>query len=110
MWRGAISFGLVAIPVRLYLATESKSVSFRLLCPTCHEPIRNRRWCPSENREIGWNEAVRGYEVGKDEYVVIDDQDPVAELRVLGGVNRAEAKRSSPLLDSSLKASNSSGS
>lgn len=75
MWRGAISFGMVAIPVRLYLATESKSVSFRLLCPNDHTPIRNKRWCPEEDTEIGWNEAVRGYEVGKDEYVVIDDKD-----------------------------------
>jgi len=75
MWRGAISFGMVAIPIRLYLATESKSVSFRLLCPNDHTPIRNKRWCTLEDKEIGWNEAVRGYEVGKDEYVVIDDKD-----------------------------------
>src|SRR5207253_4263711 len=75
MWRGAISFGMVAIPIRLYLATESKSVSFRLLCPNDHTPIRNKRWCPLEDKEIGWNEAVRGYEVAKDEYVVIDDGD-----------------------------------
>ena len=75
MWRGAISFGMVAIPVRLYLATESKSVSFRLLCPADHTPVRNKRWCPEEDREIGWSEAVRGYEVGKDEYVVVTDQD-----------------------------------
>lgn len=75
MWRGAVSFGMVAIPVRLYLATESKSVSFRLLCPNDHSPIRNKRWCTVEDREIGWNEVVRGYEVGKDEYVVIDDAD-----------------------------------
>ncbi|MFN2582448.1 MAG: Ku protein [Candidatus Dormibacteria bacterium] len=75
MWRGAISFGMVAIPVRMYLATESKNVSFRLLCPNDHTPIRNKRWCPVEDKEIGWNEAVRGYEVGKDEYVVVDDKD-----------------------------------
>ena len=75
MWRGAISFGMVAIPVRLYLATESHSVSFRLLCPNDMTPIRNKRWCPVEDREVGWNEAVRGYEVGKDEYVVIEDKD-----------------------------------
>ena len=75
MWRGAISFGMVAIPVRMYLATESKSVSFRLLCPNDHTPIRNKRWCESEQKEIGWNEVVRGYEVAKDEFVVIDDKD-----------------------------------
>ncbi len=75
MWRGAISFGMVAIPVRLYLATESKSVSFRLLCPNDRTPVRNKRWCPTEDREIGWGDALRGYEVGKDEYVVITDED-----------------------------------
>jgi DNA end-binding protein Ku len=75
MWRGAISFGMVAIPVRMYLATESKSVSFRLLCPTCHHPIRNKRWCENEQKEVGWNEVVRGFEVAKDEFVVMDDKD-----------------------------------
>jgi DNA end-binding protein Ku len=75
MWRGAISFGMVAIPIRLYLATESRSVSFRLLCPSCHRPIRNKRFCPHENIEVAWNDAIRGYEVSKDEFVEIDDAD-----------------------------------
>jgi DNA end-binding protein Ku len=75
MWRGAISFGMVAIPVRLYLATESKSVSFRMLCPDCQTPIRNKRWCPNEDKEVPWSGTLRGYEVGKDEFVVIDDSD-----------------------------------
>ena len=75
MWRGAISFGMVAIPVRMYLATESKSVSFRLLCPNDHTPIKNKRWCEVEQKEIGWNEVVRGFEVAKDEFVVLEDKD-----------------------------------
>ncbi len=75
MWRGAISFGMVAIPVRMYLATESKSVSFRMLCPTCGRPIKQKRWCPHEDREIGWTETERGYEVAKDEFVRIEDAD-----------------------------------
>jgi DNA end-binding protein Ku len=75
MWRGAISFGMVAIPVRMYLATESKSVSFRMLCPNDGQPIRQKRWCPTEDREVPWNETVRGFEVAKDEYVRIDDAD-----------------------------------
>jgi len=75
MWRGAISFGMVAIPVRLYLATESKSVSFRMLCPDDLTPIRNKRWCPVEDKEIPWSSTVRGYEVGKDEFVEIGDSD-----------------------------------
>ena len=75
MWRGAISFGMVAIPVRMYLATESKSVSFRMLCPSCLHPIKQRRWCTNEDREVGWTEVVRGFEVGKDEYVPVSDED-----------------------------------
>ncbi|TMC51031.1 MAG: Ku protein [Chloroflexi bacterium] len=75
MWRGAISFGMVAIPVRMYLATESKSVSFRLLCPNDGHPIKNRRWCPEEDKEVPWSEVKRGWEVAKDEYVVIEDSD-----------------------------------
>lgn len=75
MWRGAISFGMVAIPVRMYLANESKGVSFRLLCPRDGAALRNKRWCPVEDREVGWNETVRGYEVGKDEYVRVEDEE-----------------------------------
>ena len=75
MWRGAISFGMVAIPVRMYLATESKGVSFRLLCPRDGAPLRNKRWCPVEDREVGWNETVRGYEVSKDEFVRVEDDE-----------------------------------
>src|SRR6202171_2513328 len=45
MWKGAVSFGMVAIPVRLYLATESKSVSFRSLCPCHKQPIKQKRHC-----------------------------------------------------------------
>src|SRR5216683_2982871 len=75
MWRGAISFGMVAIPVRMYLATESKSVSFRMLCPSCHRPIKNKRYCPFEDIEVGWSETLRGFEVSKDEFVELEDAD-----------------------------------
>jgi len=87
MWRGAISFGMVAIPVRMYLANESKGVSFRLLCPRDGAPLRNKRWCPVEECEVGWNDAVRGFEVGKDEYVRIEDEEldnlPLATTRTI---------------------------
>jgi DNA end-binding protein Ku len=75
MWKGVVRFGMVAIPVRMYLATESKGVSFHLLCPECKGPLRNKRWCPHEDREVSWSEVVRGYEVGQDEYVEITDED-----------------------------------
>lgn len=75
IWKGVISFGLVAIPVRLYLATESKGVSFRLLCPEHKTPIKNRRWCPTGEHEVAWNDVLRGYEYEKDHFVVIEDED-----------------------------------
>lgn len=75
IWKGVISFGMVAIPVKLYLATESKSVSFRLLCPEHRTPIKNKRWCPSGDHEIAWNDVLRGFEYEKDHYVVLNDED-----------------------------------
>lgn len=75
IWKGVISFGMVAIPIRLYLATEGKSVSFRLLCPDHKTPIKNKRWCPSGDHEVAWNDVLRGYEYEKDRYVVLEDED-----------------------------------
>jgi DNA end-binding protein Ku len=75
MWKGVISFGMVSIPVRLYLATESHSTSFRQLCREHLSPIRYRRWCAAGDHEVPFSEVVRGYEVGRDSYVVIEDSD-----------------------------------
>ncbi len=75
IWKGVISFGMVAIPIRVYLATEGKSVSFRLLCPDHKTPIKNKRWCPSGDHEVAWNDVLRGFEYEQDHYVVLDDED-----------------------------------
>ncbi len=76
IWRGVLSFGMVAIPVRLYLATESSSkVSFNLLCPDHKSRIKNKRWCPEGDHEVQWNDVVRGYEYEKGSYVELDDED-----------------------------------
>ena len=76
IWRGVLSFGMVAIPVRLYLATESSSkVSFNLLCPEHNTRIKNKRWCPEGDHEIAWGDVVKGYEYEKGSYVVLDDDD-----------------------------------
>jgi DNA end-binding protein Ku len=76
MWRGAISFGMVAIPIRMYLATEAHSVvAFRQLCPHCQRPIKQQRHCPTDDHLVAYSEVLRGYEVGKDQYVMIDDED-----------------------------------
>src|SRR5712692_10681481 len=75
MWKGAVSFGMVAVPVRLYLATESKSVSFRSLCPHCRQPIKQQRHCPTDDHVIEWKDVLRGFEIEKDTYVIIDEKD-----------------------------------
>jgi DNA end-binding protein Ku len=75
MWKGAVSFGMVAIPVRLYLATESKSISFRSLCPCHKQPIKQKRHCPVDEEVIEWSEVLRGFEIEKDQFVILADDD-----------------------------------
>jgi DNA end-binding protein Ku len=79
IWNGSISFGLVNIPVGLALATAPKAkqsdVSFRTLHRECLTPIRNKRWCPTHDREVGADEIVKGWEVAKGEFVVVEDAD-----------------------------------
>jgi DNA end-binding protein Ku len=71
-----MSFGMVAIPVRLYLATESSSkVSFNLLCPEHRSRIKNKRYCVEGEHEVAWGDVVRGYEYEKGTYVELTDED-----------------------------------
>ena len=76
MWKGVVSFGMVSIPIRLYNATESSTkVSFRQLCPDHKSPISYKRWCAEGEHEVNYGEILKGFEVGKDRYVIIDDKD-----------------------------------
>jgi DNA end-binding protein Ku len=76
MWKGVVSFGMVSIPIRLYNATEASSkVSFRQLCPEHRSPISYKRWCAEGEHEVAYGEILKGYEVGKDRYVIISDKD-----------------------------------
>ncbi len=75
MWRGFLSFGLVSIPVSLFTTFAEKEISFNLLCKTCFTPIRYKRWCDTCNKEVPWNEVVKGYRVASGEYVVFTQQD-----------------------------------
>ena len=75
MWKGVISFGMVSIPIRLYVATDSHSVSFHQLCPEHMARIKYRRWCPVGEHEVNYGEVERGYEVGDDRYVIIEEKD-----------------------------------
>jgi DNA end-binding protein Ku len=82
-WNGSLSFGLVSIPVGLAPATKpaarTSDVSFRLLHRECSTPIKQKRFCPVHERDLGPDEIVKGWEVAKGQFVFVED----AELEAL---------------------------
>jgi DNA end-binding protein Ku len=78
-WNGSLSFGLVSIPVGLAPATKpaarQSDVSFRLLHRECKTPIKQKRWCPTHDREVQQDEIVRGFEVTKGQFLIVEDAD-----------------------------------
>jgi DNA end-binding protein Ku len=75
IWRGAINFGMVTIPCKLYTATEQKDVRFRMVHKKDGAPIVEKRFCSEEDKEVGWDEIGKGYEVSKGEFVVMDREE-----------------------------------
>ena len=75
IWNGSISFGLVTIPVGLSVAQQRKDVSFRTLHRECGTPIKQKRWCPTHEREVEADELVKGWEFTKGQYVMVEDSD-----------------------------------
>jgi DNA end-binding protein Ku len=90
-WNGSLSFGLVSIPVGLAPATKpaarQSDVSFRLLHRECATPIKQKRWCPTHDREVTQDEIVRGFEVTKGQFLIVEDAD-------LEAIERADDSRS----------------
>lgn len=87
IWKGSISFGLVYIPVRLYTATEDKSISFNMLHERCGSRVRYQRWCPHCQVRLDQDDIVRGYPYAPDQYVILRDEDfenlPVPTARTI---------------------------
>jgi DNA end-binding protein Ku len=75
IWKGAISFGMVTIPIKLYAATEQRDVRFRLLHRDDGAPIEEKRFCTKDGKEVAWDDLVRGYEVKKGEYVILEPEE-----------------------------------
>ena len=79
IWNGSLSFGLVTIPVGLAPATTPKArssdVSFRTLHRECKTPIKQKRWCPTHEREVPNDELVKGWEVSKGQFVIVEEAD-----------------------------------
>jgi DNA end-binding protein Ku len=97
MWRGAIQFGLVTIPVKLYLATESKGIGFNMLHASCLNRIQMKTWCPFHEEMVPRNETVKGYEYAPGQYVVVTDEDlesvPLKTVRAIEIELFVDAKR-----------------
>jgi DNA end-binding protein Ku len=72
IWNGTITFGLAAVPIKLYSATESKSVSFHEVHLRDGARVEHKRVCPKHDREIPAEETVKGYEVAGGKYVVLE--------------------------------------
>ena len=87
MWKGAISFGLVTIPVAVYPVTEEKGLKFNQLHDEDGGRIRYKRVCEKDGEEVTFEHIVKGYEVEKDRYVVLTDEDlnavPVESSRAI---------------------------
>ncbi len=79
IWNGSISFGLVNIPVGLAPATKpaarQSDIAFRTLHRECGTPIKQKRWCPTHEREVEADELVKGWEVAKGQFVIVEDAD-----------------------------------
>ncbi len=75
IWKGAISFGLVTIPIRVYTATDEKSLKFNQLHEKDQGRIKYKRVCSFDGEEVPYDEIVKGYEYEKDHYVVLTDDE-----------------------------------
>jgi DNA end-binding protein Ku len=72
IWNGTVTFGMVHVPVKLYSATESKTVHFKEVHVKDGAAIEHRRICPKEDREVPYKEVVKGYEVSSGKHVVLE--------------------------------------
>src|ERR1700722_1132963 len=102
MWKGAISFGLVMIPVKLYAATEQKDIAFRQVHVVDGGRIRFRRVCSIDGQEVPYEEVAKGYELPDGEMVVLTDEDmaelPLASSKSIEVLNFTPTEQLDPIL------------
>ncbi|MDP9295349.1 MAG: Ku protein [Actinomycetota bacterium] len=101
MWKGAISFGLVSIPVGLYPATEEKSIRFNQLHDEDMGRIKYKRTCSIDGEEVQFEHIVKGYETDKDRYVILTDEDfdavPIESSRAIDIVQFVDLSEIDPM-------------
>ncbi len=100
-WKGVISFGMVAIPVKMYVATEAKTTSFHILHKKCHSRVRQMWYCPVDNEYLPLQDTVRGYEFAPEQYVVLEESDfrkvPVKTLHSINIAAFVDAREIDPI-------------
>jgi len=100
IWKGAMGFGMVSVPVKLYSATEEKTVHFNQLHKDCQTRIQMPRWCPTCDRKVEQAEIVKGYPVGDNQYVLMEEADfaslPVKSLKTIDVVAFVEGGQIDP--------------
>lgn len=101
VWRGAITFGLITIPVGLYTATEDRDASFHLLSAEDGSRIRYKRVSEQTGEEVDWDDVVRGFEYEKGHYVTFTDEEleriPADSLRAVDVVQFVHAEQIDPI-------------
>jgi DNA end-binding protein Ku len=75
IWKGAMTFGLLSIPIRIYAAARAERTSLHQLHDKCHTRLRQPLFCPTCNRIVNRNEVIKGYEYEKGQYVTVDKAD-----------------------------------
>ena len=102
MWKGAISFGLVMIPVKLYAATEQKDIAFRQVHREDGGRIRFRRVCSLDGAEVPYEDVAKGFELPGGEMVVLTDEDmadlPLASNKSIEVMHFTPADQLDPIL------------
>jgi DNA end-binding protein Ku len=102
MWKGAISFGLVMIPVKLYAATEQKDIAFRQVHRQDGGRIRFRRVCSIDGQEVPYEDVAKGYELPDGEMVVLTDDDladlPLPTVRSIDVIHFMPTEQLDPIL------------
>src|SRR3954453_15856066 len=75
VWKGYLSFGLISVPVRLFVAARSERISFNQIHEVCGSRIKQQTYCPVCERVVERNELKKGYEVAKGRYAIFEDEE-----------------------------------
>ena len=75
IWKGAINFGLLNVPVKMGTATSKENVAFKTLHKECNTPLKQKRFCPNCNKEVAYEDVVKGFEYEPGKFVIISDEE-----------------------------------